>query len=135
VTNSEVEILTDLMERDAIVAEESKAEQDYWGDSREIFMQWREEKHRLDALTELRSAERRGREEGLALGKAVSEAIARGGLAEGIATAEEIGRAIGKAEELRKMTCSLLKEKTPLDVIQKVTGLTKDEISAMDSIF
>jgi hypothetical protein len=122
----------EIMERDPIFAEVLKAERDYWGDNRNRFLQWKEEKQRLAVLTELRSAERRSKVEAIAEGIAVGEARDKAEeLAESIAVVEARGKAEGMAEERRKMARSLLEEKTPLNVIQKVTGLTKDEISSL----
>jgi predicted transposase/invertase (TIGR01784 family) len=100
-TGMGVDVVAEVMEKDAVFAEVLKAEQNFWGDQRNRFLQWRDEKRHFDALSELRSAERRG---------------------------EARGEARGEKKERLKVALSLLAENAPFDLIQRVTGLSKDEI-------
>jgi predicted transposase/invertase (TIGR01784 family) len=107
-TGKGVDMVADVKEKDAIFAEVLKTEQDYWGESRNRFIQWREEKHRLDALDEIQSAELRGEERG-----------------------EARGITLGEERERLKTARVLLKENTPLDMIQGATGLSENDISSL----
>jgi predicted transposase/invertase (TIGR01784 family) len=75
-------------------------------------MQLMEERRELDAISELASAKREGRAEGLAEGRTA-------GLAE--------GEAKGKAETARRM----LARDMEISVVADITGLSEDEVRAL----
>jgi predicted transposase/invertase (TIGR01784 family) len=99
-----VDMMTEVAVKDEVFAQVLEAEQDFWGDSRNRFMQLREEKYERDALSQLRSAERRG--------------IARG---------KREGKREGKMEIVR----ALLGENVSIEVIRKATGFSEDEIASL----
>jgi predicted transposase/invertase (TIGR01784 family) len=114
-------MMTDMAEKNSLAAE--APETDYWGESRKRFMEWRDEKHRRDALNEIneimdeiQSAELRGEARG------EERAIARG---------EARGITLGEERERLKIARVLLKENAPLDVIQRATGLSENDISSL----
>ncbi|GHV30753.1 hypothetical protein FACS1894167_12090 [Synergistales bacterium] len=72
--------MSEVMTQDKVFTEVMKAENDYWGNSRNRYIQYLEEKHERDALSVITSAERRGEAKGLAKGLAKGEAK---GLAKG----------------------------------------------------
>jgi predicted transposase/invertase (TIGR01784 family) len=110
-TGRGVDIVTETMAKDEIFSRVMEAERDYWGDSRNRFIQLREEKRQMDELYAQRRegrAERRGRLEGEAKG------IVKG-IEEGIAT---VARA-------------MLEQNLPLEIIKKTTGLSENEIASL----
>ena len=103
-TGMGVDIVTERMARDEIFAQVVEAEQDWWGDKRNRFMQWRDEKREMDIAYEFYSAERRGREEGKIEGREeVREEVARSMLARGMPlreVAEIAGLPIDKLQNM-----------------------------------
>jgi predicted transposase/invertase (TIGR01784 family) len=88
------------MTEDEIFTEVAKAEHDYWGDSRNRFLQMIEEKHERDALSALRYAERKGMAKGKAEGIAET---ARMFLKMGL-TVEQVAEGAGLSiEEVRRL--------------------------------
>jgi predicted transposase/invertase (TIGR01784 family) len=120
-TGKGVDVVMEVAEKDPVFAEVIRAERDYWGDSRNRFLQWQEEKRRLDAQTEIYCAKREGEAIGEARGVVIGEA-------RGVAIGEARGEVIGEVRALEKFARSLLAENAPLDMIQRVTGLSGDEI-------
>jgi predicted transposase/invertase (TIGR01784 family) len=100
-TGMGVDIVTELMAQDEVFSQVIKAEQDFWDDKRNRFMQWRDEKRERDAVWQLYNAERRGK---------------------------EIGRVEGKAESKLEFAQAMLADGMSLDLISKYTGLTVKEI-------
>jgi predicted transposase/invertase (TIGR01784 family) len=66
VTSEGVDIVSELITQDEVFAEVLKVEKDYWGDSRNRFIQMMEEKRERDAVTDLAFARREGKAEGKA---------------------------------------------------------------------
>jgi predicted transposase/invertase (TIGR01784 family) len=64
VTNEGVDIVLEVMRQDKVFSEVLKAERDYWGDSRNRFIQMQEEKRERDALSRLAGAKREGIQKG-----------------------------------------------------------------------
>jgi predicted transposase/invertase (TIGR01784 family) len=89
-----------------------KAEHDYWGDSRNRYIQYLEEKRERDALSVITNAERRGEARGIAKGEAR-------GIKKGIAE--------GKFDMAR----NLLKAGVSPEVIAGSSGLSINEILAL----
>lgn len=56
------------------------------------------------------------------------------GKAEGIAEGKIKGRTEGKVEEKKEIAKKMLKEKMPMELIIKITGLTKEEIKNLDFV-
>jgi predicted transposase/invertase (TIGR01784 family) len=155
-TNQGVDIMAEVMAKDEIFAQVGEAERDFWGDSRNRYMQWIEEKRERDErhwLTGIERAERRGRTAGLAEGRTAGLAEGRtaglaegrtaglaegrtAGLAEGRTAGLAEGRTVGLAEGITKGTAkgkievarALLTEGVPVGIIQKATGLSDEEI-------
>ena len=69
-TGMGVDIVAELKARDEIFARVLEAEHDFWGDKRNRFLQWRDEKREMDARSQLDNAERRGEARGEARGRA-----------------------------------------------------------------
>ena len=110
-TGMVVDIVAELMKQDEIFAQVLEAEQDFWGDKRNRFMQWREQKREMDEgyfLASAERAERRGEARGRAEGRAEGEAK-------------------NKAETIRAM----LDEKMSIELIRKITGASEDEIASV----
>jgi predicted transposase/invertase (TIGR01784 family) len=104
VTSEGVDILSESMVGDEVFSEVMKAENDFWADKRNRFIQLMEERRELDAVSELASAKREGRAEGKA---------------EGLAE--------GKAETARRM----LARGMEISLVADITGLSEDEARAL----
>jgi predicted transposase/invertase (TIGR01784 family) len=81
VTNKGVDIVSEVMTQDKVFSEVLKAEHDYWGDSRNRFIQMMEEKREYDALSALPSAERKSERQSL---QEIKLTVARSILADGL---------------------------------------------------
>ncbi|GHV55787.1 hypothetical protein FACS1894216_18890 [Synergistales bacterium] len=93
--------MSELMTQDKVFTEVMKAENDYWGNSRNRYIQYLEEKHERDALSVITSAERRGEAKGKAEGKAE---IAKNLLGLGVdyeTIAKATGLSVAEIESLR----------------------------------
>jgi predicted transposase/invertase (TIGR01784 family) len=102
-TNQGVDMMAEVMTKDEIFAQVGEAERDFWGDSRNRYRQWMEEKRERDErhwLTGIERAERRGR---------------TAGLAEGVA----------------KVARAMLAENFSIEMIRRATGLSDEEISRL----
>jgi predicted transposase/invertase (TIGR01784 family) len=75
------DMVLEVMSRDKVFSEVLKAERDYWGDSRNRFIQMQEEKRERDALSRLAGAEKKGIQKGT---QDTKFSIARAMLAEGL---------------------------------------------------
>jgi predicted transposase YdaD len=120
--------LSEVKEKEPVFQQVLKAEKDYWGDSRNRFLQMLEERAERDRYSELYAARTEGRLEGRAEG--LQEGEKRGearGLSKGIAQGRTEGRIEGHIDAAR----ALLAEQTPVDLIQKVTGLSAEEINSL----
>ncbi|MDR1965176.1 MAG: Rpn family recombination-promoting nuclease/putative transposase [Synergistaceae bacterium] len=132
VTNEGVDIVAEAMAKDEIFSEVMEAEKDYWGESRNRFIQMMQEKHERDALWELENARKKGLAVGLAEG--LAEGRAEGlseGLAEGRAEGLSEGRAEGEAKGKTEVALNLVRSKVDIDTIAKWTGLSVDEIKSL----
>ena len=126
-TGMGVDILAELMKQDEIFTQVLKAEQDFWDDRRNRFLQWIEQKREMDARWPLYNAERRGEARGRAEGEAKGRAE---GKAEGRAEGEAKARAESKAEK-DEIVRGMLEEKMPLELIRKISGYSEDEIASL----
>jgi predicted transposase/invertase (TIGR01784 family) len=120
VTNKGVDIVSEVMTQDAVFSQVIEAERDFWGDSRNRFVQMKEEKRKLDALSELDSAIRKGLRKGLAKGRE-----------EGRQEGREEGRQEGREEVKISFARSMLADNLPFDVIAKYSGLSVEEIASL----
>ncbi|MDR1885628.1 MAG: hypothetical protein LBQ56_05080 [Synergistaceae bacterium] len=116
VTSEGVDILSESMVSDEVFSEVMKAERDFWSDRRNRYIQLMEERRELDAISELASAKREGRAEGLAEGEAKGRTA---GLLE--------GEAKGRAETARRM----LARDMEISLVADITGLSQDEVRAL----
>ena len=92
----------------------------------------RSENNYYDWDSIFRTAEKKGREEGLAEGKA--EGLAEGkaeGLAQGKAEGLAQGKAEGKAEASRENAKKMKADGVPVELIAKYTGLSPEEIKGL----
>ncbi|MDR1943623.1 MAG: hypothetical protein LBQ19_02265, partial [Synergistaceae bacterium] len=128
VTNEGVDIVSEVMEKDKVFSEVMEAEKDYWGESRNRFIQMMQEKHERDAIWERKNAEKKALE---AARKAIEKDMAKG-IAEGRAEGKAEGIAEGKAEALAKVALNLLRAGVDVDTISKGTGLSVDEIKSLE---
>jgi predicted transposase/invertase (TIGR01784 family) len=120
VTSEGVEILSETMAQDEVFSEVLKAEKDFWGDSRNRFIQLIEERRDRDAIWELASAKREGRAEGLAEGEA--KGLVKG-KAEGLAEGERF-KALQTARRM-------LERDMEISLIADLTELSEDEVRAL----
>ena len=88
----------------------------------------RSENNYYDWDSIFRTAEKKGREEGLAQGKA--EGLAEG-KAEGLAEGKAEGLAEGKAEASRENAKKMKADGVPVELIAKYTGLSPEEIKGL----
>ncbi|GHV30760.1 hypothetical protein FACS1894167_12110 [Synergistales bacterium] len=97
--------MSEVMTQDKVFTEVMKAENDYWGNSRNRYIQYLEEKHERDALSVITSAERRGEAKGEAKGLAKGKAeIAKNLLSLGVdyeTIAKATGLSVAEIESLR----------------------------------
>jgi predicted transposase/invertase (TIGR01784 family) len=119
VTNEGVDIVSEVMEKDKVFSEVMEAEKDYWGESRNRFIQMMQEKHERDAIWERKNAERKLLEAEKKALEAAEKALEKG-MAEGMAK--------GKAE----VALNLLRAGVDVDTIAKGTGLSVDEIKSLE---
>jgi predicted transposase/invertase (TIGR01784 family) len=148
VTNKGVDIVFEAMAQDEVFSQVIKAERDFWGDSRNRFIQMQEEKRERDALSELASATRKGLAKGLLKGEAIgllkgrTEGEAAGllkGEAIGLTKGEEIGLAKGEEIGLTKgimknkfsVARSMLADGLPLEVVAKYSELSVEEVASL----
>jgi predicted transposase/invertase (TIGR01784 family) len=115
VTNEGADIMARLKEKDKVFSTVATAERDYWGDSRNRYLQLREEIRHLDE-NHARNAEKRALERGLAQGM-------ERGKAEGIAQGAEL-RTIEMIHNFHANGVSL-------DIIAKSAGMSPDEVRAI----
>jgi predicted transposase/invertase (TIGR01784 family) len=52
-TGKGVDIVTEMMAKDEIFSQVLEAEHDFWGDKRNRYMQWRDQKREMDSLSEM----------------------------------------------------------------------------------
>ena len=123
-TGMGVDIVSELMAGDEIFAQVLEAEQDWWGDKRNRFMQWRDEKREMDARSQLYNAERRGREEGRAEGETIGLAKGR---AEGREEGREEGIEIGGHKKSVTIARNLFKMGFSVEQVTQAADLTVSE--------
>jgi len=116
-TGEGVDILSDVMESDKVFTEVAQAERDYWGDSRNRFLQMIEEKHERDAISAKRYAERTAVEkERVAMEKGLAE-----------------GRAEGKSEGKVEVARNLLARGVSPEIIAESAGLSLEQLRELMS--
>jgi hypothetical protein len=103
-----VEIVQAMAAKDSIFQELQRTEEDYWQRPEARYFLLRERLAEMDRMAEIDDAR-----------------------AEGEAIGEARGDARGETRERLKTARSLLLEKAPIDMIQRVTGLSKEEISSL----
>ena len=86
-------------------------------------------KYLLDKKSEERTAREKGLKQGLEEGRkqGLTEGIKKG-IKEGIKEGIEQGKEKGKKEKAKEIARKMLEENISLDLILKITGLTKEEI-------
>ena len=68
ISNKGVDVVAQLTQADPVFKEVLKAEEDYWGDKRNRFIQYLEEKAERDAISDLAWATQQGIEQGIQQG-------------------------------------------------------------------
>ena len=107
--------MAQLTQADPIFKEVLKAEEDYWGDKRNRFIQYLEEKAERDAISDLAWATQQGIEQGIQQG--IEQGIAR-----------------GLAESKRETAKNLLNMGLDVEKIALATGLSVEEVTSLRGI-
>jgi predicted transposase/invertase (TIGR01784 family) len=110
--NRGVDLVTQVQKVDPVFQQVMEAEQNYWGDSRNRFLQMLEERAERDSYSALQSATR--------------EALNRGRV-EG----EAKGRAEGSYFRTLEMARLMLARSMPVDAIADLTGLSESEVRGL----
>ena len=119
ISNKGVDVVAQLTQADPIFKEVLKAEKDYWGDKRNRFIQYLEEKAERDAISELAWATQQGIQQGIEQG-------IEQGIGEGIAR--------GLAEGKRETAKNLLSMGLDVEKIALATGLSVEEVTSLRGI-
>jgi predicted transposase/invertase (TIGR01784 family) len=112
VTNAGVDIVSEVMAKDEVFSKVMEVEKDYWGESRNRFIQMMQEKHERDALWIRENDRKKGFEQGF-----------EQGLSEGLSK----GLSKGRAEIAKKM----LESNFDLETISKISGFSLDDIESL----
>ena len=121
ISNKGVDVVTQLTQADPVFKEVLKAEEDYWGDKRNRFIQYLEEKAERDVISDLEWATQQGIARGLA------EGMQKGKL-EGILEGKLEGERI-KAFETAK---NLLRMGLDVEKIAFATGLSLEDVASLN---
>ena len=111
--------MAEMTQADPVFKEVLKAEEDYWGDKRNRFIQYLEEKAERDAISELAWATQQGIQQGIEQG-------IEQGIGEGIAR--------GLAEGKRETAKNLLSMGLDVEKIALATGLSVEEVTSLRGI-
>ena len=115
ISNKGVDVVAQLTKADPVFKEVLKAEEDYWGDKRNRFIQYLEEKAERDAISDLAWATQQGIEQGIQQG--IEQGIAR-----------------GLAESKRETAKNLLNMGLDVEKIALATGLSVEEVTSLRGI-
>ena len=113
ISNKGVDVVAQLTQADPVFKEVLKAEEDYWGDKRNRFIQYLEEKAERDVISDLEWATQQGIKKGKLEGKL-----------EGILEGERI-----KAFETAK---NLLRMGLDVEKIALATGLSVEDVASLN---
>ena len=131
ISNKGVDVVAQLTQADPVFKEVLKAEKDYWGDKRNRFIQYLEEKAERDAISDLEWATQQGIEQGIQQG--MQQGMQKGKL-EGILEGELKGKLEGERIKAFETAKNLLRMGLDVEKIALATGLSVEEVTSLRGI-
>ena len=120
-----MDVVAQLTQADPVFKEVLKAEEDYWGDKRNRFIQYLEEKAERDVISDLEWATQQGIARGLA------EGLQKGKL-EGRLEGELKGKLEGERIKAFETAKNLLRMGLDVEKIAFATGLSVEDVASLN---